>query len=71
MKTPETEFVIYMINEIANRNNLHSSYVYNVLNETGCIKNYLIPFYDVLHTMGSESVANEIKEYVRLRGATL
>ena len=71
MKSPETEFVIYMINELANRNNLYPSHVYKVLEETGCIRDYLVPFYDVLHTMSSESVASDIMEYVRLRGYTL
>ena len=69
--SPEIEFVIYMINEVANRNNLYPSYVYKVLDETGCIKDYLIPFYDVLHTMSSESVARDIMEYVKLRGCDM
>jgi len=71
MSRPETEFVIYMINEVANRNNLYPSVVYRAMEKTGCIKEYLIPFYDVLHTMSSESVAEDIMEYVRLRGAVL
>ena len=71
MSRTETEFVIYMINEVANRNNLYPSHVYKAMEKTGCIKNYLVPFYDVLHTMSSESVANDILEYVRLRGANL
>ena len=68
MNKPETEFVIYMINVLANQKKLYPSQVYKILDETGCIENYLVPFYDVLHTMGSRSVAEDIEEYVRRRG---
>ena len=53
--TDETaEFVIYIINAIANAKSLYPSHVYKTLQETGCIQKYLVPFYDVLHTMGTE-----------------
>jgi len=71
MSRTETEFVIYMINEVANRNHLYPSHVYKIMEKTGCIRDYLVPFYDVLHTMSSESVSKDILEYVRLRGAAI
>ncbi|MBE6853895.1 MAG: DUF3791 domain-containing protein [Ruminococcus sp.] len=70
--TRETaEFVIYMINEIANANEEAPSKIYKVLESTGCIRDYLVPFYDVLHTMSSESIMNDIKEFVESRGAKI
>ena len=71
MKTPEAEFVIYMIHEVATRNRLYPSRVFHAMEKTGCIKDYLIPFYDVLHTMSSEAVADDILEYIRLRGVAI
>ena len=71
MRTPEAEFVIYMVNEVANRNNIYTSQAYKAMEKTGCISDYLVPFYDVLHTMSSESVANDIMEYIQTRGITL
>jgi len=71
MNRTEAEFVIYMINEVANRNNLYPSKVYKEMERTGCISNYLVPFYDVLHTMSSESVTNDIMKYIRTRGAAI
>lgn len=65
------EFIIYIINEIANCNECSTSRVYQVLDETGCIDNYLTPFYDVLHTMGSESVVDDVLEYVQSKGAVI
>lgn len=66
-----TEFVIYMIHELANTNDEAPSKIYKVLESTGCIRDYLVPFYDVLHTMSSESVMDDVKEFVESRGAMI
>lgn len=65
------EFVIYIINEIADLYNQSTSKVYCVLENTGCINDYLVPFYDVLHTMSSGSVAEDVIEYIKARGASI
>ena len=66
-----TEFVIYIINEIANENGCSTSEVYRILESTGCISNYLIPFYDVLHTMSSDSIICDVMEFVETKGARI
>ena len=62
MSREVAEFVIYIINEIANNRGKTTPQVYKVLSKTGCISNYLVPFYDVLHTMSSQSVAEDVLE---------
>jgi hypothetical protein len=70
--TDETaEFVIYIINAIANAQSLYPSHVYKTLQETGCIQKYLVPFYDILHTMGTESIMRDVKNYLSQRGVSL
>ncbi len=71
MTRENTEFVIYIINEIANARGLAPSKIYRILDSTGCISNYLVPFYDVLHTMSSGSVMNDVQEYVEARGVSI
>lgn len=71
MNREAAEFVIYIINEIANIKGKTTTQVYKALSETGCISNYLVPFYDVLHTMSSQSVAEEVLEYVESRGGKI
>lgn len=71
MTRDETEFVIYIINEIANANGCSTSHVYRVLDSTGCITNYLVPFYDILRTMGTETIIADVMEYIQVRGASL
>lgn len=71
MSRQTTEFVIYIINEVANSRGLFPSRVYRVMDQTGCINEYLVPFYDVLHTMSSQSVVEDVIEYVNSRGGSL
>lgn len=65
------EFVIYIINEIANANECSTSRVYRVLDSTGCISNFLVPFYDILHTMSSDSIGADVMEFIQSRGASI
>lgn len=64
-------FIIYLIHAVANAYGLLPSVVYNKLKLTGCIKDYLVPHYDVLHTLGTEYLVEDIKEYLNIRGTTL
>lgn len=71
MSRETTEFIVYIINEIANTYETYPSHVYKVLQKTDCINSYLAPFYDVLHTMSSQSVVTDVLEYIRMKGVSL
>ena len=71
MSRETTEFIIYIINEIANIHGKSTSAVYRILTQTGCIQKYLAPFYDVLHTMSSQAIVDDIEKYVSARGGSL
>lgn len=42
--------------------------VYEILNSTGILDDYIIACYDVLHTQGKEYLVEDITEYVREKG---
>ena len=65
------EFVVYIINATANRLGIYTSRVYRALEETGCIKDYLVPCYDVLHTMGTEAIVDDVITYTEKRGVKI
>lgn len=71
MSREVTEFVIYIINEISNMKNIYPSRIYAALDKTGCIDDYLVPFYDVLHTLSSQQVAEDVLEFISSRGEVL
>lgn len=59
----EFEFVVYMIHACANKWNRTPADVYKQLRMNKCITDYLIPFYDVLHTQGTAVVVSDIEQY--------
>lgn len=61
-------FVVYMIHACANKWFKMPSEVYALLQKTGCIDHYLVPYYDVLHTLGTDYLVEDIKEYLGVRG---
>ena len=71
MNKETAEFAIYIINEIANCQGKTTPQVYKALSKTGCISNYLVLFYDVLHTMSSQNVVEDVLEYVESRGGSI
>jgi len=64
-------FIIYMIHELSHETHESPSVVYKKLNAAGCIQNYLVPHYDILHTQSSEYIMNDIKAYLVARGVQL
>ena len=71
MNRESFSFVIYMIHACANRWSKVPSEVYKLLQKTGCIDNYLVPHYDILHTQGTDYIVDDIKEYLGIRGVRI
>ena len=64
-------FVIYMIHACATRWSQTPSDVYKKLQATDCISNYLVKHYDVLHTLSSQYLVDDIQQYLAIRGVTI
>lgn len=67
-KENELVFSIFILYSLADKCNKTPAVVYNILNSTGILDNYVIPGYDVLHTLGKEYLVEDITEYVREKG---
>ena len=67
-KENELGFSIFILYSLADKWNKTPAVVYNLLNSTGILYNYVIPGYDVLHTLGKEYLVEDITEYVREKG---
>ena len=68
MDKDTASFIIYIIHKIARRNSLTPSQVHKLLNKTECISKYLVPCYDVLHTMSADAVADNALLWVKNHG---
>ena len=64
LKEKQLEFIIYCIENTAERLGRYSADVYNKLKELGAIDGYINAFYDTLHTQGRAYIVDSLLEYI-------
>ncbi len=64
LKEKQLEFIIYCIENTAERLGRYSTDVYNKLKELGAIDGYINAFYDTLHTQGKAYIVDSLLEYI-------
>ena len=64
----ELTFVVFILHALGQHWNMTTPEVYDILNSTGILDDYIIKCYDVLHTLGKEYLVEDIKEFVREKG---
>lgn len=64
----ELTFVVFVLHALGQHWNMTTPEVYDILNSTGILDDYIIKFYDVLHTIGKEYLVEDITEFVREKG---
>ena len=62
------DFITYCIGNLSRRLNLSAVEVYRRLKQSGILKGYIVPSYDVLHTFGKEDLMEDLTEYMREKG---
>lgn len=68
MSKKELTFIVYLIHQLAEAWGLAPYEVYSVLDKGKIITEYIIPSYDVLHSMGSKYLINDISNMAHERG---
>ena len=69
MTRRETEFVVFCIEELAAECGMPGNDMYHLLAEkTDMISNYIIPNYEVLHSMGRNTIVEELKSILQEKG---
>ncbi len=64
----ELTFVVFVLHTLGQHWNMTTPEVYDILNSTGILDDYIIKCYDVLHTLGKEYLVEDITEFVREKG---
>lgn len=64
----QLEFCIFLINSLAERLELLTPDVYKKLSDSRILDEYVIPCYDVLHTLGEEYLIHDITNMMQERG---
>lgn len=64
----QIDFSTFMLYRLAEHWGKSVPDTYRILDKANAIDGYLIPCYDMLHTLGSEYLVNDLTDYVRERG---
>lgn len=64
----ELTFVVFVLHALGQHWNMTTPEVYDILNSTGILDDYIIKCYDVLHTLEKEYLVEDITEFVREKG---
>ena len=64
----EMEFCVFLINLLAEHAGLSTQEIYRRLTDSGILDGYIIPCYDVLHTLGEKYLVADITGMMRERG---
>ncbi len=62
---------MFMIHELAKAWKMSPPSVYRKLKSSGAFDNYLVPCYDVLHTLGRDYLVDDITGYLTDRGVKI
>ena len=65
LEKKELTFVVFILYALGEHWNMTTPEVYDILNSTGILDDYIIKCYDVLHTLGKEYLVEDITEFVR------
>lgn len=69
MTKNELDFAVFCIENIAEKLDLNGVEIYKLLTEKSKILDeYIIAFYDALHTQGKEYIVNDITELMEKEG---
>ena len=68
LEKKELTFVVFILHALGQHWNMTTPEVYDILNSTGILDDYIIKCYDVLHTLGNEYLVEDITEFVREKG---
>ena len=65
LEKKELTFVVFILYVLGQHWNMTTLEVYEILDSTGILDDYIIKCYDVLHTLGKEYLVEDITEFVR------
>lgn len=64
----EMDFVVYCVENLANYINEDSVKTFDILDDNNLIEDYIVKFYDILHTQGKDWIIEDLVEQLEERG---
>lgn len=67
----EIDFSVFLIHRVAESWQKTPSETFRLLDDANIVSEYILSFYDVLHTLGEEYLVQDITQLAEKRGVTL
>ena len=64
-------FAVFVLHILAAAWNKSPSEAYAICRDTGVLDKYIVPHYEVLHSLGTNALIEDLTGYVRDRGAKI
>ncbi len=61
-------FSVFIIHALARAWKKTPAFVYSVLNDSKVLDGYIVPSYDILHTMGGRALVEDLTAFVKEKG---
>ena len=71
LEKKELTFVVFILYVLGQHWNMTTLEVYEILDSTGILDDYIIKCYDVLHTQGKEYLVEDITDFVKEKGVNV
>ena len=68
MTAEQMSFAVFCIGAVAERLRMREEVLFNLLESTGVLKDYIVDLYDVLHTQSQEYIVDDIIDYMKIKG---
>ena len=68
MSSRQMEFAVFCVGCVAEALNRPATEVYDLLKSNGLLRDYIVEFYDVLHTQSREYIVEDIIRAMKERG---
>lgn len=68
MKSTKMEFVVFCIENVAEKLNKSGDEIYMILKKSNLIENYIFPSFEALHTQSKQYIVNDIISIMNEKG---
>ena len=68
MNIEKLNFTVFCVGGISDALKMNAGKVYRLLRDSGILKEYIVPSYDVLHTFSKEYLIEDLVSYMKEKG---
>lgn len=67
MTAEEMEFAVFCVGLLSKRLGIREEKAYELLDRNAVFQNYIVDFYDILHTQSPDYIADDIIDYMKAK----